>query len=99
MFGFLAGVIVLLGGLGLQLGMGGGVSAGVNPQGSKLFQVIGITLILWSFLTSEFGTWYSSGILPYGLDGTFGIVGSVITGAMFLGAYTWATSGGGIEDT
>lgn len=91
-FGFISGIILLLGGVGLQLGFGGGVSAGVNRQGTKLFQVLGIGLILWSFLYSEFSFWFTSGNLPYGLDGALGIVSVMLSGVFFFGIYKQATT-------
>jgi hypothetical protein len=89
--GFFAGIMLFLLGLGFQFGFGGGVSTGVNKQGTKLAQVMGLGLIAWSFLYSEFAVWFTSGILPYGLDGATGIVSIVASGIFFTGVYGWAT--------
>lgn len=97
--GFLAGLVLFVGGLGLQFGFGGGVSLGINPQGTKLMQVMGLGLILWTFLFSEFALWFTSGFLPYGMDGLFGVVSIVISGLIFGGFYLLAQTGGSTTST
>jgi hypothetical protein len=91
-FGFLAGVILLVVGLGVQIGFGGGVSAGSNEQGTRLAQALGIGLIIWSFLYSQFSTWFTSGFLPYALDGALGIVSVIVSGMFFVGTVWRALS-------
>ena len=103
--GFFFGLALFFLGFGIQIGAGGSIvstgtnfSLGSNPQGSKLAQVIGMGLIIWIFLFSEFSSWYTSGFLPYGLDGSFGVISIAITGAFWFGLYSWATSGSAGDD-
>lgn len=91
---FLAGIILFLIGLGIQFNWGGTLlgtgtqfGTGTNPQGTKLAQVMGLGLVVWTFLFSQFSTWFTSGLLPLGLDGTFGIVSIFITGAFFFALF------------
>ena len=90
---FLIGTGINIQGQGSIFGSGTGFSLGSNPQGSKLAQVVGLGLVLWAFLFSEFSSWYTSGFMPYGLDGTFGIISIAVTGSFWFGLYSWATSG------
>ena len=95
---FLLGTGINIQGSGSIFGNSAGLSVGSNPQGSKLAQVIGLGLVIWSFLFSEFSSWYTSGFLPYGLDGSFGVVGIAITGSFWFGMFFWATTGTGGDD-
>lgn len=72
---WVAGIILFIGGLGINLYAGGsilgsGTSAGVgiNPQGTRLMQVMGIGLIIWIPIYSEFSSWINSTIFPNGLN-------------------------------
>ena len=96
---FLVGIALFIIGIGFNFSFGGSVLgtgttfvAGTNRQGSKLAQVVGLGLIAWSFFYSEFSSWFTSGILPYGLDGTFGIVSALLTGLFFFGIYDQTTT-------
>jgi hypothetical protein len=97
-FGFalsLIGVaLVLFLSLGVGIsGQGGVFGTGVagsffsNPQGTKLVQTFGIAITLWFPLYSEFSTWFTSGYLPYGLDGVVGIVSIGLIAMFFVGTY------------
>jgi hypothetical protein len=68
-------------------------TAGSNPQGTKLAQTFGIALLLWGPLNSEFSPWFTSGFLPYGLDGVIGIISIALTAAFFVGAYAVSQTG------
>ncbi|MDE1824737.1 MAG: hypothetical protein KGH74_05605, partial [Candidatus Micrarchaeota archaeon] len=97
---FLIGVIFFFMGLGINFTMGGSIlgsgttfGAGSNRQGTKLFQVLGLGLLVWSIFYSEFATWFTSSLLPYGFDGPTGIISVLLTGLFFFGVYEWATTG------
>lgn len=97
--GFIFGFVLLIIGLGLNfdlngtfLGTGGGFGAGVNQQGTRLAQILGIGLLVWSPLYSEFSAWFTSGFLPNGIDGSLGIVGLVLDGMFFFGIIWTAMS-------
>jgi hypothetical protein len=96
---FVIGMALLLLGLGINFqvngsffGSGAGLAVGSNTQGTKLAQIIGLALLTWSPLYSEFSTWFTSGLLPFGLDGSItaissgsGVIALVLTGMFFLG--------------
>lgn len=91
---FLIGIFLFLMGLGLNFttsgsvfASGGGAGAGVNEQGTRLAQTLGIGLIVWAPLYSQFATWFTTGLLPYGLDGAAGITSVVLTGMFFFGVF------------
>lgn len=86
---FILGLVLIVGGLGIG-GTLGPVGFSVDDQGAKLLQTVGIGLIVWSFLFSEFSTWFTSGLLPFGFDGAFGIVSIAVSGMFFFGLY-WRT--------
>ena len=83
--GLVAGVVFLI--LGLGLGFNIGVFTAVfgmsnNDQGTKLMQALGVGLVTWSFIFSEFGGWLSG--LPFNLN----IIGFLtFTTMFFLGLY------------
>lgn len=80
--------------LGLGIGVGAAsVSVETNPQGSKLAQTFGIGLLIWGPLYSEFSTWFTSGFLPYGLDGVVGIVSIALIATYFFGLYAVSQTG------
>lgn len=57
--GFIGGLILALLSLGLYIQgefLASGGAAGVNSQGTKMAQIIGIGLLVWSFIYSEFST-------------------------------------------
>jgi hypothetical protein len=88
----IVGLILFLVGLGINLTAGGtlfgsgtNLGAGVNEQGTRLAQMLGITLMAYVPLYSEFSSWFTSGILPNGLDGVLGVVGISITTCLFVG--------------
>jgi hypothetical protein len=94
---FIIGIALLLLGLGIGISGGGsilgsGTTLGytTNMQGTKLAQNMGIGLIIWSPLYSQFSTWFTSGLLPSGMDGATGIVSLILTGALFFGIW-WQT--------
>lgn len=100
LLGLIGVALVLFVGLGLGGSIGGSViatggSVGIttNPQGSKLAQTFGIGLLIWAPLYSEFNTWFSSGYLPYGLDGLIGIISIVLIAAFFIGTFLVSQSG------
>lgn len=85
-------------GLGFTVGgsvvaTGGSVGFTTNPQGTKLAQTFGFAMLLWLPLWSEFSPWFASGFLPYGLDGTVGIVGIVLIAGFFIGAFLLSQTG------
>jgi hypothetical protein len=93
----IVGLILFLVGLGINLTAGGTVfgsgtnlGAGVNAQGTRLAQTLGISLMAYTPLYSEFSSWFTSGYLPNGLDGTIGVVGIAITVCLFVGVI-WLT--------
>ncbi|MDG6998458.1 MAG: hypothetical protein JRN15_05010 [Nitrososphaerota archaeon] len=98
MFSFLglfSGVILLLIGSGIGIKIAAsGVETG--EQGSKLAQVMGFGLIIWSLAFSEFGTWlFGNGSLT-SANGTLGpmlsaIIGGILTLIFFIGMYEQAT--------
>lgn len=90
--GFLLGLFLIIAGLGLQFGLGAGVSVGINRQGSKFAQAAGIGLLIYTPMFSEFSTWFTSGGLPYGIDGGLGIVSIAIAALFFFGVYRLAVS-------
>lgn len=107
---FIVGLALVFLGSGIGFAFGGsvvgtGTNASVfsNPQGTKMAQVIGGGLVVWSFMYSEFSTWFTSGYFPYGLDGAFGAIGLAITGIFFFGLYITfiggnpTSSGGGTQ--
>lgn len=88
---FIIGIALFLIGLGLQISAGGtifgtGTSLGVgaNAQGTRLAQVVGLGLIVWIPLYSEFGTWIVPANFPYGISI---IVTFLITGMFFFGVF------------
>jgi hypothetical protein len=99
----LIGVILFLIGLGVGLQVPVPTSQlgfSINQQGTRLAQFLGITLIAWTPLYSEFSTWFTSGVLPYGLDGGIvsiasgsGIIGFCVTAMLFVGVVWQVMSG------
>lgn len=88
----LGGTLVLLLALGVNVGAAT-VQAGTNPQGTKFAQSFGIATLLWFPLYSEFQTWFSSGYLPYGLDGIIGVVSIALIATYFVGAFMVSQTG------
>lgn len=91
-------VIFLSLGLGFSIGgqviaSGGTLGFTNNPQGTKMAQTFGFAALIWLPLWSEFNTWFSSGYLPFGLDGIVGVVGVVLVAGFFIGAYLLSQSG------
>ncbi|MDE1824340.1 MAG: hypothetical protein KGH74_03505 [Candidatus Micrarchaeota archaeon] len=91
---FIIGLALLFLGLGIGLTGGGsilgtGTTVGIssNRQGTKMAQILGMGLIVWAPLYSEFSTWFTTGLLPYGLDGSLGVVGIGLTGLFFFGIF------------
>jgi hypothetical protein len=70
---------------------GGGAGIGSNRQATKFAQVLGLGLIVYIPLFSEFSTWFTSGILPNGFDGFTGITSILITAMIFGGIFWQAT--------
>lgn len=105
----IVGLILFLIGCGINLQAGGSIfgngsslGAGVNAQGTRLAQVLGLTLVFYTPLYSEFSSWFTQGILPLGLDGNIsaiatgsGIMAFIITGLLFVGVAWQALSFGG----
>lgn len=95
---FVLGMALLLLGLGINFrvngsffGSGAGVGVGSNRQGTKLAQTLGIALLVWSPLYSEFSFWFGSSVLPNGLGGSLGVIGFSLTAMFFGGAFWQAT--------
>jgi hypothetical protein len=93
-FAMIAGMILLFMGLGLNFAFSiltNGGTLGVNEQGTKMAQVMGIGLVVWSFITSEFAYWvffnYQSGFIGTLLSLVFTSMYSVLTVIFFLGLY------------
>lgn len=83
--GFIFGIVLLFGGLGLTVALSAlasGVTLGINEQGTKMMEVMGIALIVWAFVFSEFGSWLS--VFTLGL-GT--IIYILFTAMYFVGIY------------
>lgn len=85
----LLGIVLFLIGMGINLQAGGSIfgsgtqfGVGTNPQGSKMAQIVGLGLIVWSPLFSEFGGWLA--FLGLGI-GTF--LTLLVTGLFFFGLY------------
>ena len=112
--GILAFALSLIGGLlvvfiALGIGISGsieGLTFGTsgsfwsNPQGTRLAQTFGIATLIWFPLYSEFSPWFTSGYLPFGLDGQLfaappGIIAFVLTFFFFVGVYFLNLGGGG----
>lgn len=94
----LLGLVLFLIGTGINVRAGGSIfgsgtqfGIGNNRQGTKLAQILGLALIVWTFLYSQFSTWFTSGVLPNGFDGTLGITSIVISGIFFGGVMWQAT--------
>jgi len=91
--GFFIGIVLLIGALGIYIGatfFGTGATFAVNnPQATRLMQSMGIFLVVWFPLYSEFGGWIQS---VAGLGGD-----TVITiGLFIMGFYgLWAQTTGG----
>ena len=97
--GFLIGIILFIMGLGLTisanaqaLATGVGGSVGVDDQGARLAQIIGIGLIVWTFFSSLFGAWLGLNgfISPIGL-GLSLIIYIILSAMFFFGTY-WQIS-------
>lgn len=95
----LIGIVLFLIGTGINLAAGGSIlgsgtqfGVGTNDQGTRMAQILGLALIVWAPLYSEFATWFTSGLLPFGLDGSIisiatgsGIIAFCLTGLFFAG--------------
>jgi hypothetical protein len=69
------GIVLFIIGLGISFqasgeifASGASVGAGVNSQGTRLAQVLGLGLIVWVPLYSEFSAWITPGNLPNGAN-------------------------------
>lgn len=82
LFSFLFGVILLFMGLGLSLSTAI-MGFSVNEQGTKLAQIFGISIVVYSFAFNEFSGWL--GILGFGIGAALTIIFSAI---YFVGV-TW----------
>ena len=84
--GAIIGILLLFMGLGLSIAIQAvatGVSLGIDAQGARLAQAMGIGLFVWSFVYSEFGqSWLPN--LPFNL-GTIGFI--ILSVMFFLGLY------------
>ena len=94
--GLVAGLILLL--IGLGIGISGGVltfnfSMTPNSQGTRFCQLLGIALLIWSPLYSEFGSWIFNNQLSLGIGGLISIT---MLGLFFLGL--WRTMEGTSHD-
>lgn len=89
---FLFGVILFFAGIGLAI-TSALIGFTINEQGTKLAQVFGIAIVIWSFITSEFGWIFVTNFSMNGdLIGTiislvFGFVYIVFTVMFFVGTY------------
>jgi hypothetical protein len=96
---FLIGTGINIQAGGSALGTGTQVGVGTNTQGTKFAQIIGLALLGWAPLYSEFSTWFTSGLLPFGLDGALtsiasgnGVVALGLTTMFFVGILWQAQS-------
>lgn len=92
---FLIGTGINVQGGGSIFGSGTQLGVGTNEQGTKLAQIMGLGLLAWTPLYSEFSTWFTSGLLPFGLDGAITAIatgGGIVTFAlttMFFAGVIW----------
>lgn len=82
---FLLSSGITFGFTGSFFGSGGGIRAGTNSQGSRLGQAIGLFLLVWIPLYSEFGAWVTSGLL--GSTGLEALMLFIIYGGGFFGTF------------
>ena len=87
---FLVGLNMTVSASGSVLGSGTSFLVGTGPQGARLAQSIGIGLIVWTPMFSEFGGWLTSGLL--GSTGLGILTLFLVTGAFFFGAFWQALS-------
>lgn len=73
------------------LATGGGLGMGANRQATKFAQVLGLGLVAFLPLYSEFSVWFTSGILPNGFDGPAGIV-SIMSIILFFFGVVWVAT-------
>lgn len=76
-FAFFAGAILLFMGFGFNIAFSiltNGGSLGINEQGTKLAQVLGIGLTIWAFISSEFGWIF---VTNFSLSGS--LIGTIIS--------------------
>ena len=90
--GFIIGIILFI--LSLGIGFSGqaltvGFSFRSNSQGTRLAQTMGMTLLIFSFSFSEFGSWMSSS-LGWGFGS---LILFVTFGLIFFGAFSQTTTG------
>ena len=78
---FITGALLLFLGIGLAI-TSAVIGFSINAQGTKLAQVFGFGLIVWSFIYGEFGSWLSVFTLGIGT-----IVFVMFTASFFLGLY------------
>jgi hypothetical protein len=90
--GMVMGAVLFIIGMGLNFRFGGSlfgsgttVGAGVNTQGSRMAQALGLFLLVWSPLYSEFGAWLSSGLM--GSTGMSVFLTFIILGLGFFGVF------------
>ena len=93
-FAFLAGLVLIVMGFGLNLAFSiltNGGTIGINEQGTKLAQSMGIALTVWAFVTSEFGyifiTVFNFGLLGLILNVILGAVYTIMSVMFFIGIY------------
>ena len=89
-FQLIAGFILLI----MSLGIGGsaqaiatGFSFIPNDQGTKFAQLLGIGLIMWVVIQSEFSAWLSSSFIGFGIGSMMAIILEIM---FFVGIY-WQT--------
>lgn len=99
-FLWLASIVLLIVSSGISFQSSGSifatgvsVGAGVNSQGTRFAQVMGAALFVYVPMYSEFSSWFTSGILPNGLDGSLGVISLVISALLFGGVIWLATEG------
>lgn len=78
---FLFGVVLFFAGLGISL-TAATIGFTIDGQGTKLAQVFGLGILVWSFVFGEFGSWLTA--LPFNL-GDIGFV--TFTIMFFMGLY------------
>lgn len=87
-FGFIAGILLLIGGLAITFGgslFSTGFNFGIGDQGAKLMQVLGIATMAFSFIFSEFSFWLFNGTLGFGI----GAIVTTVIGAVYFSGVLW----------
>ena len=91
-FSFIFGVILFFMGIGVAL-TSALIGFQINEQGTKLAQVFGFAIVVWAFISSEFGWIFvttfnvNGGLIGTILSLSFGLVYITLTAMFFVGVY------------